>query len=342
MSEPIFQPKAAGKAPNEAPADARKWYQKKRWLIPIGLLIVFNIINSMVGDDNSESAQTPEVTQSATAEATPEETTAPVVSLTVPDVTGQNASDVSEDLEALGFTNVNMQDASIKERLVLSLRNWFICESIPAAGTALDSDRTLTLLAVKNGEVCPPSSSGGAASGNDQSAADSGSTETASPDNDPRYGNRTDAQLAMLTIVEEYKSKYSQAANDLQRGNVRVERDEAICDAIGSTKVRSWSGVIERLGANSDGLGYVTIAIGKNVTVETWNNSFSDLNDNTLIERNTTLYESILNLAEGQVVTFSGEFVKSDLSCLDTKNLTEFFTVERPEFLFRFSEIRAG
>jgi hypothetical protein len=335
---------ASGQTPKEKQADTRKWYQKKRFIIPIAFFVFTGFIGNLAGEDQTSTTptQAPQVTQEATQEATPEETVAPVVSLTVPDVTGQNASDVSGDLEALGFTSVNVQDASIQERLVLSLRNWFICESIPAAGTALDSDRTLTLLAVKNGEVCPPSTAGGNASGNDQSVSESDPAETARPSGDARYGNQTAAQLTMLGIIEEYKSKYSAAANDLQRGNVRVERDEAVCKAIGSTKVSNWSGVVERLGANRDGLGYVTIAIGKNVTVETWNNSFSDLFDNTLIERNTPLYDSILSLSEGQVVTFSGEFVKSDLSCLDTKNLTEFFTVERPEFVFRFSEIRVG
>ena len=349
MSDQIPQ-SATGQAPKEKQADTRKWYQKKRFIIPIGFFVFTGFIGALAGEDETSTTatQAPQVTESATAEATPEataeETVAPVVSLTVPDVAGQNASDVSDDLEALGFTNVNFQDASIEERLVLLMSNWFVCESIPAAGTPLDSDRTLTLLAVKNTEVCPPSSAGGTASGDDagtDESADS-SAAPASPVADARYGNQTDAQLAMLAIIEEYKTTYGAAANDLQRGNVRVERDEAICDAIGSTKVSNWSGVIERLGANSDGLGFVTIAIGKNVTVETWNNAFSDLFDDTLIERNTDLYDSILNLTEGQVVTFSGEFIESDLSCLDTKNLTEFFTVERPEFVFRFSEIRAG
>jgi hypothetical protein len=98
--------------------------------------------------------------------------------------------------------------------------------------------------------------------------------------------------------------------------------------------------VVEDLGATSEGFAYLKVALARNITLETWNNEFSDLFDETLVERGSALYDTLLSLNEGQVVTFSGEFIGGDGACLDTKNLTEFFAMNRPEFIFRFTAIQ--
>jgi hypothetical protein len=261
----------------------------------------------------------------------------------MPELSGVNAADANRTLEELGFINVNLQDASIQERLVLSRSNWFVCDSRPTPGSVIDSDSTVVLLVVKNTEACPGvsasqidgSTESGENSGSSDNASSSGSTTS-------QFGPQTAEQVRMVEIIEEHKGKYDAAINDLQRGNVKVERDEAICSALASNRVSNWSGVVKKLGANSDGLGYLQISVGKNISLETWNNAFSDAFDNTLIERNTGLYSDLLSLKEGQTVRFSGEFVTSRQSCIYTKNLTEFFGVNRPEFLFRFTEVKPG
>jgi hypothetical protein len=325
-------------APKEKQADTRKWFQKKRFLIPIGIVFLGPLISSFASDPDPTTL-TPAVTETSSQQEQETSTAEPsesleVVSLTLPDLIGANSSDAYDELVALGYSNVNLQDASTEERNVLLQSNWFVCETKPVAGTALDSDKTVILLSVKNTEACPPSGINSASSEED---SNSESTNT-----DSRFGKQKTEQVEMTRIIEEYKLAFDAAENDLQQANVRLDRDEAICSAIGSGKVKNWSGVVDELGATSEGLGHLKIAVAKDVTLETWNNEFSDIFDETLIERGSDLYNTLLGLKKGQVVQFSGEFIESDNACLDTKNLTEFFAVNRPEFTFRFTAIKTS
>lgn len=331
MSQPLVNPN--GKEPKEKSADSRHWYQKKRWILPIGFLVFSSFLSAISGGDSpsdpAATQQSEQVQQSN--EPTEEPSAEPTVAeLSVPDVVGKNTEDAIAELATLGFSGAVAQDATYEERNVFVESNWFVCETKPAPGDTMRSDQTLVLLSVKNSEVCPKgqaSETGDATQGEQPSSGDS------------RFGNQPKSQLAMLEVVSSFQDDYDQAKNDLQRGNVRLERDEAVCKSTGGSKVSKWSGVVEDLGATSEGLGYVKIAIGPDVTLETWNNELSDIFDETLVERGTALYKTILGLSEGQVVTFSGSFVGGDGACLDTKNLTEFYAMRSPEFVFRFSQI---
>lgn len=329
MTQPISNP--GRKSPKEKKVDNRHWYQKKRWMLPLGFIALSSIVSALTGGnsptDAAEPTQTVEETQTQDA----------VQSLSVPDLVGQNTSDALDELEALGFTEAVAQDASYEERNVLLASNWFVCELRPSPGTTLDSNQTVVLLSVKNSEACPNSTPTTTPS---ESASASESQEPAPSTDGDEFGNLTSAQIKMSTLISDYQTKYDSADNDLQRGNLRLERDESICSAIGGSKVSGWSGVVEDFGATSEGYAYLTIAVGPDITLETWNNGFSDAFDNTLIERGTTLYDTLLSLKKGQVVTFSGTFVKGDGACLDTKNLTEFFAMYSPEFVFKFSSLK--
>jgi hypothetical protein len=318
--------------PKEKTADSRQWYQKKRWVLPIGFLVFFGLISAITGGDSTSApAPSPTVSQSQ-----PEETAVqdPTSILVVPDLIGSNTEDALDELAAMGFTEANSQDASYQERNVLVDSNWFVCEIKPAPGTELEADKVVVLLSVKNTESCPAAS--------DAEAGTEGESSTSTESGDSRFGKQSEAQLAMGEVIGEHVALYDAAENDLQRGNVKVTRDEQICSAIGGSKVSNWSGVVEDLGATSEGLGYLKIAVAKDVTLETWNNELSDIFDETLIERDSALYETLLSLSEGTIVSFSGEFIEGDGACLDTKNLTEFFSINRPEFIFRFTEINKG
>lgn len=166
MSQPLLNPN--NKEPKEKSADSRPWFKKKRWIIPIGLFVLAAFASA--GSDSTETSTpaasqtataTSEPTEDATVEATtePSEEVLPVVSLTIPDLVGQNTSDAMDELEELGFISVNPQDATRDERLVLLVTNWYVCEVRPGAGTTLDSDKTVVLLSVKNSEQCPTGSS---------------------------------------------------------------------------------------------------------------------------------------------------------------------------------------
>lgn len=116
-----------------------------------------------------EAQPTQSETTSETAEA------AEVMDLVVPDLVGVNTYDAEAELEAMGFLEINSQDATSEERLVLLTSNWYVCETIPAAGETQQSNRTVVLLSVKNSESCPGESSSSSSSGSSESATNSSS-----------------------------------------------------------------------------------------------------------------------------------------------------------------------
>jgi hypothetical protein len=195
-------------------------------------------------------------------------------------------------------------------------------------------EQTIVLLSVKNNEVCPSNGSNLGETDDEDNSQVEGSSASSSV-----FGNLTPAQIEVVEVIDSYKVIYENADTDLRKGNARLDRDEAICSIIGNGKVSAWSGVVEEVGSTSEALGSIKIAIGENVTLETWNNEFSDAFDNTLISRKSPLYEILLDLKKGEIVTFSGTFIDGDGACLDTKNLTEYYAVNRPEFIFKFTAI---
>lgn len=306
----------------------RKWFQKKRFIIPIALFVVSGISGVINGSGN--------------------ETNSGATTLTLPDVSGSNASDAFTKLTDVGFTNVDVQDASSEDRSVILKSNWQVCSLKPDAGTKVGVDTTVVLLAVKNNEDCtqPDGNSQtktdssaqkdtGAKSGN-ESASPSPSKTTAPVS---KYGAQPDTEKAAIAAVNKYQTKYQNASNDLQQADIRLKRDDAVCKASGGSSIKNWTGIVKSIGGTSEGQGYLTVEIAEGVTLETWNNTISDSSDHTLIPRNSPLYKTVLGLKEGALITFSGSFVPADGACLDTKNLTEVFAMYTPEFVFKFTSI---
>lgn len=92
---------------------------------------------------------------------------------TLADYAGQNVNDAYDNLTAMGFEQVNPQDATSEERMVLDFTNWFVCSQRPEAGSTVNLTDTITLLSVKNSETCPSGEAGGG-----ESATSGGSSDT--------------------------------------------------------------------------------------------------------------------------------------------------------------------
>jgi len=141
-------------------------------------------------------------------------------------------------------------------------------------------------------------------------------------------------QVQFTTIVQKYADLYREAPNELKKSTVARKR----LDELGTIKadprnLKSWVGIIEKLGTSSDGDAYLQIAgLVDGLTFGTWNNSLSDYQDKTLIKNGTPLYEVLSEMQEGDVVKFSGSLLKP-------KNLTEEGKMTTPEFLFHFKAV---
>jgi hypothetical protein len=109
-----------------------------------------------------------------------------------------------------------------------------------------------------------------------------------------------------------------------------------------ANKATNWVGKISDIGANGDGYAYVEIEIAPTINVQTWNNAFSDAEDNTLIKPSEPFFSTLVPMKVGQKIVFSGTFLTSSKSCLKGANVTQTFYGLDPNFIVRFSNAAAG
>lgn len=156
---------------------------------------------------------------------------------------------------------------------------------------------------------------------------------------DTPYGPQPKGERAIVKAIVTAQAAADDAENDLQRGGVLRTRTRAICAAMDSMKVQNWTGQVSKLDANGDGKGVVSVEIADGAEVTTWNNSFSDIGDETLIEPDSKLFDQVMALEQDQLVKFSGTFFKDDANCLKESSLTLTGSLSEPEFIFRFSSV---
>jgi hypothetical protein len=129
-------------------------------------------------------------------------------------------------------------------------------------------------------------------------------------------------------------------ANELAAGGIRSSRQQAICDALNNQQASDWVGRIETLTSNGDGKGVVSLSITQYIHVATWNNSLSDIRDNTLIDPTSSMFKQVAALKVGDLVIFSGRFASSNTDCVGEQSVTLQGSMTSPEFTMRFSSIR--
>jgi len=146
-------------------------------------------------------------------------------------------------------------------------------------------------------------------------------------------------QENFLIIVENGRSAYLSAQNEMQKGASKPARAKALCNYFLKPTVKEWRGKITQLTTNGDGKGVLAISVGEDATVMTHNNAFSDRSDKTLIEPGTPLYGTLLNMNVGDDVVVSGTFLRDKESCLKEMSLTMYGSMTDPEFIFRFAKV---
>lgn len=189
-------------------------------------------------------------------------------------------------------------------------------------------------------------SSGGSEELSSTSESAAVTDQSAAPSSAPKveptvgeFGDYPEDQAEFIKIIEIAKSEIDAAETDLQKSVALRNRDKQLCAVMTGNKVVNWTGIIKNIGANGEGKAYVDIEIADRVRVQTWNNAFSDISDNTLIPTSSKFFNDLVAMAKGDVVTFSATFLKSNNSCLKKGNLTEVFYGVSPEFIVRFSNV---
>lgn len=159
------------------------------------------------------------------------------------------------------------------------------------------------------------------------------------PPSDPRVAPQ--AEQALVAAVEAARQQYDAGANDMAKGAARPMRARATCQALGELAARDWVGHIQTLSSNGDGKGVLAISIGSDVILKTWNNDLSDAGDQTMIDPTSSLFAAASSLKEGDLVRFSGSFIPSNTDCVEEGSLTLEGSIDKPEYIFRFSSISA-
>jgi hypothetical protein len=153
------------------------------------------------------------------------------------------------------------------------------------------------------------------------------------------FGDYPSEQIAFVRVIEKARDAIDAAETDLQESVALRARDKRLCSLLTGNRADNWTGIIKNVGANGEGKAYVVIEIADQVQLQTWNNAFSDIGDDTLISTSSKFFDNLVALTEGDLVTFSATLLKSRNSCLKKGNLTEFFYGKNPEFVVRFSNI---
>ena len=136
------------------------------------------------------------------------------------------------------------------------------------------------------------------------------------------------------------RAAYRAASNDMAKGGTRAGRKSDICSALSGFSIQNWVGTISTLDSNSDGKGVLSIEVADDVRLKTWNNSLSDIGDNTLIDPSSPLFAEVSSLKKGDLVEFSGAFIQNDTDCVKETSMGLRGSMTDPEWLFRFSAVR--
>jgi hypothetical protein len=146
-------------------------------------------------------------------------------------------------------------------------------------------------------------------------------------------------QAQFISVIAAARAAYQSAPNEMAAGGVRADRKAKLCATLDKPAIQGWIGAVRKLSSNEDGKGVLEIAIADKVSVETFNNSFSDIGYGTLIEPASDVFKSAAALKVGDRVVFSGDLFRSDVDCVNEGSLTLEGSMNEPEFLFRFRSI---
>lgn len=146
-------------------------------------------------------------------------------------------------------------------------------------------------------------------------------------------------QLMFIGVVEEARSAYIAAANDMAKGAARPARAKAICQTLKPGLISGWVGAITTLSSNSDGKGVLVVEIAPDIFLATWNNELSDIGHSTLIEGDSKLLKKTADMKVGQRVRVKGRFFPSETDCIEEQSVTLRGSMRKPEFTFKFADV---
>lgn len=158
------------------------------------------------------------------------------------------------------------------------------------------------------------------------------------------------AQRQMVQTITDHARRYANAPHSLARTSIRSSRALALCQMASASQPRlqvsNFLGIIKSINSSLekvDGayLAVVEVYLGPDIIVRSASGTMSDEGARTLISRTNPIYNQLTDMHMGQRVQFSGSFISDNDDCFKEVSLTEGGGMQMPEFMFRFTDLRA-
>lgn len=150
-------------------------------------------------------------------------------------------------------------------------------------------------------------------------------------------------QAALCSTVGKYAADYkaarSSGANELKLSKLRRSRAAALKQAVPGRKFSNWVAEVKTLATTSEGHAVLVVELPCDTVIGTWNNTLSDIMDNSLISPSSKLYDAVSEFDRGDPVRVSGRFLADDTNGFREMSITESGSMTDPEFVVQFSGI---
>ncbi len=153
------------------------------------------------------------------------------------------------------------------------------------------------------------------------------------------------AEQQFLDVVTQYRDAYLNARKNVSSGGyvdtivLRVQRRQAVSALNIAPAVDNWVGRVGLLKATDDGNLLLRVTLSSSIAIETWRDEVEDAEYNTLIKKDSPLFDVAQSLQDGDTVTFSGDFFFSPEDVFKETSLTSDASMQLPTFLFKFKSI---
>tara|TARA_B100000686_G_C16608125_1_gene872332 strand:- start:391 stop:987 length:597 start_codon:yes stop_codon:yes gene_type:complete len=151
----------------------------------------------------------------------------------------------------------------------------------------------------------------------------------------------SDQQKKFIEIINNFKSDYGNAKNELKKSALRTKRKKALAELFGNDLSVQFVGKINRLSTTREQNAHLSISLlGTNyITISNWNNEMSDIGTESLIKSGSSLYDTVADLGEDITVKFTGSLFSDSDDHIEEKSISESGSMTDPEFLIKFSSI---
>jgi len=153
------------------------------------------------------------------------------------------------------------------------------------------------------------------------------------------------AQISFHLLNKPFLSRYDRAVNEIKKSTIYNEacslRKSYLKNS--SFQFTDWIGKIITISTDQGGdVAYIKLVSKAGefkMVYQTWNNRLSDVFDNTMLKRDSKVYNQVANLQEGDFVKFSGKFLSDEEKGVKEMSISERGCLRYPEFIIKFSNI---